>query len=125
MWRGMCRGGVALVLVLTSLMVGGGTAGARDSSPAVASGLAVRTDGKTVVWQAENGDQQFDIYAMAAAGATTDQIIAGGTSDQFAPDVDGNRVVWVDGDPLMNAFDIKGIDLATKTPFTVSATDAV
>src|SRR6185437_219169 len=101
-----------------------GIAAARESSAAVAPGYNVRTDGQTVVWQAENGDQGIDIYAMAS-GATSGQIIAGGTADQFAPDVDGNRVVWVEGDSSTNAFDIKGSDLSTKTPFTVSATDAV
>jgi hypothetical protein len=123
MYRAVCRSLVALVLVLTSLILGG-TAVARDSNPAIAPGMNPRTDGETVVWQAENTGQQFDIYAMVA-GATTGKIIAGGATDQFTPDVDGDRVVWVEGDPLTNAFDVKGINLSTMTPFTVSATDAI
>jgi len=124
MGRLISRGAIGVLLLLASLMLGGATTLARDSQPSVAPGLNARTDGQTVVWQAENGDQQFDIYAMAA-GATSGRIIAGGPADQFSPDVAGERVVWVEGDPLTSAFDIKGIDLATMTPFTVSATDAV
>jgi hypothetical protein len=85
--------------------------------------MSPRTDGQTVVWQAENAGQSFDIYAMTV-GATSGRVVASGPRDQFSPDVSGDRVVWVDGDPLTNASDIKGINLSTMTPFTVAATDA-
>ena len=114
---------VGVLVLCASLLSGSATALARDSKPAVAPGMSPRTDGQTVVWQAENPGDSFDIYAMTA-GATTGTIVAGGPSDQFAPDVSGDRVVWVEGDPLTNAFDIKGMTLSTKTPFTVAATDA-
>jgi hypothetical protein len=122
---GQClrRSLVGLLLLCASLLSGGATALARDSKPAVALGMSPRTDGQTVVWQAENPGDSFDIYAMTV-GATSGTIVAGGPSDQFTPDVSGDRVVWVEGDPLTNAFDIKGISLSSKTPFTVAATDA-
>jgi hypothetical protein len=110
-------------MLLGTLMSGSAPTLARDSKPAVAPGMSPRSDGQTVVWQAENPGQSFDIYAMAV-GATSGRVIAGGTSDQFAPDVSGDRVVWVEGDPLTNAFDIKGINLSSLTPFTVAATAA-
>jgi len=122
---GQClrRSLVGLLLLCASLLSGGATSLARDSKPAVAPGMSPRTDGQTVVWQAENPGDSFDIYAMTV-GATSGTIVAGGPSDQFTPDVSGDRVVWVEGDPLTNAFDIKGISLSTMTPFTVAATAA-
>ncbi|HEX7103463.1 MAG TPA: hypothetical protein VF201_12530, partial [Nitrolancea sp.] len=75
---------VGLLVLLASLLSGSATALARDSKPAVAPGMSPRTDGQTVVWQAENPGQSFDIYALAV-GATSGTIIAGGPSDQFSP----------------------------------------
>lgn len=125
MGRFIRRSLVGLLVLFASLLSGGATALARDTTPERAAGMNVRTDGQTVVWQVDFSQQgdSFDVYGMKP-GDPGGTLIAGGPRDQFSPDVSGDRVVWVEGEPLTNAFDIKGINFSSMTPFTVSATNA-
>ncbi len=68
------------------------------SSPGEKGG--VRTDGKTVVWQARAnaGSQNLDVYAAKLADRQEFPVATGPTT-QFNPDVDGDNIVWMAQDP--------------------------
>jgi hypothetical protein len=82
------------------------------------------TDGAHVVWAASAGDGNDDVFSLDLASGVTTPLIHTGLTE-FAPDVDGSHVVWVQHDQSCYACgDIMYADIVTGEPHTVAATDA-
>jgi hypothetical protein len=85
---------------------------------------APATDGAHVVWAADNADTHNDIYSEELGSSGAPPVIHSAL-DEYAPDVDGARLVWTQhDDSCYSCGDIMYADITTGAPQVVAATSA-